>query len=105
MDNFEATRKIFEQGGFIGDLGIQLADLGSGWCETRLDLLPKHLQQDAYVHAGVLTTIGDHTAGAAAFTMVAQNEYVLSVEFKFNFLRAARGESLRCKAQVLKPGK
>jgi acyl-coenzyme A thioesterase PaaI-like protein len=30
---------------------------------------------------------------------------VLSVEFKINLLRAARGERLNCRAKVLKPGR
>lgn len=37
--------------------------------------------------------------------MLAQGQYVLTAEFKINLLRSAVGETLFCRAQVLKPGK
>ncbi|HLA44362.1 MAG TPA: PaaI family thioesterase, partial [Aggregatilineales bacterium] len=43
--------------------------------------------------------------GAASATIVSAGEYVLTVEFKINLLRTARGEKLRCHAQILKPGR
>ncbi|MGB3399595.1 MAG: PaaI family thioesterase, partial [Candidatus Deferrimicrobiaceae bacterium] len=76
-----------------------------GWCESALEVLPKHLQQDGYVHAGVQATMADHTAGGAACTLAAEEELVLTVEFKINFLRPARGERLRCRAAVLRQGR
>jgi uncharacterized protein (TIGR00369 family) len=100
-----AVRLIFEQAAFVNDMGIRLVDAGPGWCETELDVLPRHFQHHEYVHAGVQATMADHTAGAAATTLVGEHEYVLSAEFKINFLRPARGEQLRCRSQVLKPGR
>jgi uncharacterized protein (TIGR00369 family) len=101
----EAARAIFHKAPFITDLGLILADLGPGWCETVLPVAPKHLQQDGYVHAGVQATMADHTAGCAAGTLVRANEMVLTAEFKINLLRPALGNRLRCRATVLKPGK
>ena len=96
---------MFEQAAFVNDLGIRLVDAGPGWCETELEVLPRHFQHHDYVHAGVQATMADHTAGAAATTLVGEHEYVLSAEFKINFLRPARGQQLRCRSQVLKPGR
>ncbi len=105
-ENFaQKVRTIFQQAAFVSDLGIRLSDLGTGWCESVLDVAPKHLQQDGYVHAGVQATIADHTAGGAAATLAAEGDLVLTVEFKINFLRPALGERLRCRATVLKQGK
>ena len=101
----EKVRTIFHRAPFIGDLGITLEDLGPGWCESSLAVAPKHRQQDGYVHAGVQATIADHTAGGAAGTLAAEGELVLTVEFKINFLRPARGERLRCRATVLRQGR
>ena len=56
------------------------------------------------VHAGVLATLADHCAGAAASTQLAEGEFVVTVEFKINLLRGARGERLSCRAEVLKRG-
>jgi uncharacterized protein (TIGR00369 family) len=57
------------------------------------------------VHAGVLSTLADHCAGAAATTQLQAGEFVVTAEFKINLLRGARGERLRCRAEVLKPGR
>ncbi len=101
----EMVERVFRQAGFVRDLGVELADVGPGWCETTLAIGPRHLQQDGLVHAGVQATLGDHTAGAAAATLVAANEYVLTLEFKINLWRAARGTQLVCRGEVVKPGK
>lgn len=98
-------REIFDQAAFIADVGIKLHDLGPGWCETRLEVQPKHLQQDRFIHAGVQATMADHTAGAAAGTLAKEGQLVLTVEFKINLLRPAMGQALRCRANVLKPGR
>jgi len=101
----EEVKRIFNRAPFIADLGIQLDSLGHGECTTVLLLQPRHLQQDGYVHAGVQATIADHTAGAAAATLLQVGQIVLTAEFKINLLRAAKGDRLICRAKVLKPGK
>ena len=101
----EDIARIFESAGHIQALGIHLTDVGPGWCETHLDVAPHHLQQTNIVHAGVLATLADHTAGAAGSTLLAPDEYVLMVEFKINLLRAARTDRLWCRGQVLKAGR
>ena len=102
-------RQVIEAGfkgaAFVNDIGITLLDCGPGWCESSVTILPRHLQHGGLVHAGVQSTIVDHTAGAAATTLLAQGQFVVTAEFKINLLRAAKGDSLFCRAQVLKPGK
>jgi uncharacterized protein (TIGR00369 family) len=100
----DEVRRIFEQAPFIAELGVVLDRIAPGECETSLRLERRHLQQDGLAHAGVQATLADHTAGAAAATLVGPNEFVLTVEFKINLLRPAHGERLRCRARVLKPG-
>jgi len=100
----EEVERIFNSAPFVADLGIRLVSVGAGTCESELDLEPRHLQQDGFVHAGVQATMADHTAGGAAATMIEPDHIVLTVEFKINLLRAAKGEQLTCQAKVLKPG-
>jgi len=104
MDISKAIQKGFSDAPFVAQLGIELSDLGPGWCEARLELEPWHLQQTSVAHAGVVATLADHCAGAAASTQLAPGEYVVTVEYKINLLRGARGERLHCRADVLKRG-
>lgn len=99
------VRDIFRQAPFIHHLGIELVDVGPGWCETALVARSEHYQQDNFIHAGVQATLADHTAGAAAATLMAPGEIVLTAEFKINLLRPAQGERLRGRAEVLRAGK
>jgi len=94
----------FKQVPFLKHVGVKLVDVGEGWCESEVIVEPHHLQQGGYIHAGVLSTIADHTAGGAATTLVAKDEFVLTLDFSLNLLRAAQGGRLRCRADVLKPG-
>lgn len=100
-----AVRALFTDAPFTEDLGLRHHDDGLGWCETELALKRRHLQQTGTVHAGVLATVADHTAGGAGTSLVAADEHVLSAEFKINMLRPAVGQRLRCRAEVLKAGR
>jgi len=101
----EKVEKIFSDAPFLQNLGIQLMRCEPGWIETGLEVRPMHLQQNGMVHAGVLATLADHSAGGAAGSLMRPDQIVLTVEFKINFLRPAVGERLRCSAKALKPGK
>jgi uncharacterized protein (TIGR00369 family) len=105
-DNYrEVINQGFLTANFVNDVGIALLDCGPGWCETQLAVSERHLQQNSVVHAGVQSTMADHTAGAAAATIIAADEFVLTLEYKINLLRAAPASRLRCRADVIKPGK
>lgn len=103
--DIEDYRRRFVQAPFVADLGMQLETLGDGGCETWLDVAPRHLQQHGTVHAGVLATLIDHTAGAAATTMATAGGRVVTAEFKVSLLRAVREGRLACRARVIKAGR
>src|SRR4051812_14129425 len=94
-----AARRVFEEAAFVSYIGMRLVGLGAGWCESELVVQPRHYQLEGYMHAGVLATMADHTAGTAATTLVDERHYILSAEFKINMLRPAQGERLLCRAK------
>lgn len=104
----ELVRRGFDAP-FVTHLGLEAVRWGPGWVETRLPLKPWHLQQTGVVHAGVLTSVADHTAGAAAMTVAPPGHSVVSVEFKVNLLAGVsaggEGAALECRAEVLKAGR
>jgi uncharacterized protein (TIGR00369 family) len=103
--NQREVERIFGCAPFIAGLGLQLVSIAPGECHSSLLLGERHLQQDGYVHAGVQATVADHTAGAAAASLIGGGQRVLTVEFKINLLRTAQGRMLTCAAKVLKPGR
>lgn len=101
----ERVAPIFDDAAFVGHLGITLVAAGPGWCESALTPRDVHLQQHGYVHAGLITTLADHTAGGAARASVPEGSDVLTVEFKMNFLRAAPNRPLICIGRTLRAGR
>lgn len=96
---------VFQKAPFIADLGIELADSGEGWVETRLKLAGRLLQQHGFAHAGVVSTLADHTAGAAASTVIDAGQSVLTADYTIHLLRPAKSEYLRSRGEVVKPGR
>ncbi|CAG1013031.1 acyl-CoA thioesterase [Burkholderiaceae bacterium] len=102
--DLDACRRVFRAAPFVCETGIEPTAVGFGECETVLAIEPRHLQHSGQVHAGVITTMADHTAGAAAQTTVRDAGVVVTAELKLSLLRAAKGERLVCRAKVIKPG-
>lgn len=105
IDERHLVEQIFHNAEFIQSLGIELTSWGDGWCETRVNIQPTHLQQHGFIHAGIMMTIADHTCGGAAATTIPQGSDVITVENKISFLRPATGSNLTCRANVLRSGK
>ena len=89
---------------FAALLGMEATGAGAGWFETRMALAPQHLQHDGIVHGGVVATLADTCLALAALTLAAEDERIVTVEFKINYLRASQGQWLRCRGQVIRPG-
>ncbi len=100
----ERIRQVFEGVAFLRHLGIRLAGLGPGWAESTLEVKPHLGQAEGFVHAGAVATMADHTCGTAAGTLTTPGQTVLTVEFKVSLLRPAVGDSLRCRAEVIRAG-
>ena len=101
-------RKIFlardYSRGFIEYCHFKAEVIERGYFKSTVAVQEHHRQQDGFVHAGVMATMADHTAGYSAFTIVSEDFQILTVEFKINFLRPAFGESLACHSKVLREG-
>ena len=95
----------FRRQGAMGLLGAYINRLEPGVCEIHLPYREDLSQQHGYFHGGLLTAVADSAAGYAAFSLVATETTVLSVEFKVNFLAPARGELLIATGEVMKPGR
>lgn len=103
-ERFDLLRKDFIQG-FSEYCGIRVLRIGDGVFDSILDVQPHHRQQDGFVHAGVIATMADHTAGYAAFTIAPKDHRILTIEFKINYFKPAMGEAIICRSRVINPGR
>jgi uncharacterized protein (TIGR00369 family) len=90
--------------GFIKHCRFEAEGIRRGYFQSRVEIEKCHRQQDGFIHAGVMATMADHTAGYAAFTTVPEDYQILTIEFKVNFLRPAYGERLVCRSRIIREG-
>jgi len=90
--------------GFIEYCQFKAEIIKKGYFQSRVRIEEHHRQQDGFIHAGVMATMADHTAGYSAFTIVEENFQILTIEFKINFLRPAFGDALVCCSKVIREG-
>ena len=95
----------FATSAFLVENGIAFVDCGPGWCEAAVAMSPRHLQHTGVPHAGVIATIADHAAGAAAMTLADAGWFVLTTNLNVSLLRGLAAKRLVCRAEVVKPGR
>ena len=86
-------------------IGAELTRVEPGVVEITIPYRSDLTQQHGYLHAGIVTTIADSACGYAAYSLMPPESEVLSVEFKVNLLRPAKGETFIAVAEVIKAGK
>jgi len=103
--DLDTVRGFFARAPFMVELGVVPTAVSEGRCETEMPLLPRHLQHTGQAHAGVVTALADHTAGAAAQSVVRGGGVAITAELKTSLLRPAVGSRLVCVGTVVKPGR
>lgn len=95
----------FERQQAMRTLGISIARIEPGEVELAMAYSPELVQQNGFVHAGVITAGLDTACGIAAFTLMPPGADILTVEFKTNLLAPAMGERFVFRSTVIKPGR
>lgn len=103
-DRIEYLKRDYERG-FIKFCGLRSVHVERGIFQSKVKITQDHRQQDNFIHAGVMATMADHTAGYSAFTVAAEHMQILTIEFKINFLKPASGIELICRSKVIREGK
>ncbi|HEY6878419.1 MAG TPA: PaaI family thioesterase [Polyangiales bacterium] len=98
----ERGRRILSQQSFSNWLGMELLRLSPDFAECALTLRDDMRQQHGIAHGGVVSALADATLAFAAGSIF---EDVVTLEFKINFVRPARGARLTARASVLHAGK
>ncbi|MDX6712439.1 MAG: hypothetical protein QOH96_3455 [Blastocatellia bacterium] len=99
------VQESFEQQKVMHLIGAKLWRVEPGLVEILLPFRDDLTQQNGFLHAGIITTIVDSACGYAAHSLMPADADVLSVEFKVNMLRPARGDRFIAEARVIKAGR
>lgn len=100
---FAFAQSILEQQPFSRKLGAQLAAFSPGHAELVLPIVDDLRQQHGFVHGGVISYLADNALTFAGGSVLGDS---VTVEFKVNYLRPAKGDGrLRAIADVIGHGK
>lgn len=89
---------------FMKHMHFAIDTLEPGRVEGQLHLDEIHKQQHGMAHGGVTATIADIVAGFAAYTMIGDEQHVVTAELKVSYLHPGFGPTLRAIGTVLKAG-
>lgn len=104
--NFKTrVRENFNLQPMMKTLGVTLERVDAGQIAFTAPHHEPITQQHGFLHGGGVAAILDSACGYAAFSLLAEDEEILTVEFKTNFLAPALGASYRFEGTVLKPGR
>ena len=102
---FEAkVRSSFANQTAMQTLGAVMGKVEPGQVEIEMPFQADLTQQHGFIHGGIVTSILDSACWYAAFSLIAPDSAVLTVEYKVNFMAPAKGERLVSRGQVLRPG-
>ena len=101
----ERIRLSFADQATMQLLGVTVRGVHPGEVILEMPFDSRLTQQNGFLHAGMSATVLDTAAGYAALTLMPLGADVLTVEFKVNLLRPARGTAFRASARVIKPGR
>jgi uncharacterized protein (TIGR00369 family) len=80
-------------------IGAEMTDFGDGNASMAIDILPHHLQQNGYVHGGVIAYLADNTATFAGATVLGPR--VVTSALTITYLRPGIGDKLVARAHVV----
>jgi len=86
-------------------VGASIMQVSPGKVTIQFGFDPALTQQHGFIHAGIVSTVLDSACGYAAFSLMAEDAAVLTIEFKINLLSPAEGEWFEAVGQVKKPGR
>ena len=99
------AKKIAPASPLVKLIGLEIEELRAGYCRSRLPARAELMNQGGRIHGGIYAVVADHTAGTAASTMTADDQRVVTAEYKLNILAPGECEALVTEAKVIKSGR
>lgn len=99
------VRDSFARQGLMGTIGAWLVAVKPGHVAIELPYSERVSQQHGHFHGAVIGALGDNCGGYAALSLMPPGSEVVTVEYKINFLRPAKGLLLRAEGSVIRAGR
>lgn len=89
---------------FMRHIGFELSYVAPGYIEGGAPLREDLKQQDGFIHGGVSATCADLVTGFAAFSLVGNDDRVVTSDLKISYFSPGKGEAIFARGWVIKPG-
>jgi uncharacterized protein (TIGR00369 family) len=99
------VKTAFSRQGFLRHIDARVEEIAPGRCVIAADFRNELAQQNGFFHGGLLGTIADAAGAGAAATLIEAQQWLLTAEYKINFLNPARGPRLRAVGEVVRAGR
>jgi uncharacterized protein (TIGR00369 family) len=99
------VRDAFSRQGFLQHIDARVEDIAPGRCVIAADFRDQLAQQNGFFHGGLLGTIADMAGAGAAATLIGAQQWLLTAEYKINFLSPAKARLLRAVGEVARAGR
>ena len=102
---FDRVYASLSRQGMMQHLGVRLLRAERGLVELALPYSDKVTQQQGGFHGGAMGALADIAGGYAALTVLPEDNEVVTVEYKVNFLASFQSGEIRAIGRVAKGGK
>jgi uncharacterized protein (TIGR00369 family) len=101
----ERVKDAFSRQGFLHLIHARVEELAPGRCVIAADFRSELAQQNGFFHGGLLGTIADAAGAGAAATLIEAQQWLLTAEYKINFVAPAKAQQLRAVGEVARAGR
>ena len=102
---FDRIRGSFERQSAMTTIGARLTEARPGTVTIELPKGEHILQQNSFIHGGVLGMIADSACGYSALTLAPPDKTVLTSEYKINLLAPAVSDHYEAVGKVIRAGR
>jgi uncharacterized protein (TIGR00369 family) len=101
----ERIKAAFGRQGFLRLIEAHIEEVAPGRCVIIADFRTALAQQNGFFHGGLIGTLADAAGACAASTLLGSGQWLLTAEYKVNFLSPAKAAKLKAVGEVVRAGR
>ena len=95
-----------QQGSLPGELGVQVTAVDEGGIAATMEITPRHMAPNGFLHAASVVTLADSCCGYGCMSRLPEGAIgFTTIELKSNHLGTAREGSIDCRATPVHLGR